>query len=138
MFYAIWYYLYNLLKVTLLHGCFSRSLNCTNGIVSCKTSQIICFFSPFFFENLSPIFSFQRPTFQNLQISPFQPSIAFNIETNHLICNENQVTGFYMKCNTELKWVNLHLYFLNVRSKLFCSYHRMTFWTVSNICNRTF
>ena len=27
-----------LLKVTLLHGCFSRFLNCTNGTKSCKTS----------------------------------------------------------------------------------------------------
>ena len=25
-----------LLKVTLLHGCFSRFLNCTNGTKSCK------------------------------------------------------------------------------------------------------
>ena len=44
--YAIWYHLYNLknvknthggvlllvTKVTLLHGCFSRFLNCKNGI----------------------------------------------------------------------------------------------------------
>ena len=43
MFCAIWYHLYNLknggvlllaLKVTLLHGCFSRFLNCTNGTKS--------------------------------------------------------------------------------------------------------
>ena len=30
-----------LLKVTLLHGCFSRFLNCTNGTKLCKTSHII-------------------------------------------------------------------------------------------------
>ena len=48
---AIWYHLYNLknvknnygrllvlLKVSLLHGCFSRFLNCTNGTKSRKTS----------------------------------------------------------------------------------------------------
>ena len=29
-----------LLKVTLRHGCFSRSLNCTVGTKSRKTSQI--------------------------------------------------------------------------------------------------
>ena len=29
-----------LLKVTLLHGCFSRFLNCTNGTKSRKASQI--------------------------------------------------------------------------------------------------
>ena len=27
-------------KITLLHGCFSRSLNCTNGTKLCKASQI--------------------------------------------------------------------------------------------------
>ena len=44
---AIWYHLYNLknvkpailLKVTLLHGCFSRFLNCTNGTKSLNASQ---------------------------------------------------------------------------------------------------
>ena len=36
----------------------------------------------------------------------FQPSGPFRIETNHLICSVNQMTGFYMKCTTGLKWVN--------------------------------
>ena len=64
MRYTIWYHLYNLknvknthggllllvksqalkaatvLKVTLLHGCFSRFLNCTNGSKSRNTSHI--------------------------------------------------------------------------------------------------
>ena len=64
MRYAIWYHLYNLknvknthggvlllvklqaatlLKVTLLYWCFSRFLNCTNGIISQKTSHIYVF-----------------------------------------------------------------------------------------------
>ena len=30
-----------LLKVTLLHGCFSRFLNCANGTRSRKTSQMV-------------------------------------------------------------------------------------------------
>ena len=30
-----------LLKATLLHGCFLRFLNCTNGFKSCKTSHIL-------------------------------------------------------------------------------------------------
>ena len=38
-------------------------------------------------------------------INPFQPSVAFHIEISHLIFNENQVTDFYMECNTGLKWV---------------------------------
>ena len=33
-----------MLKVTLLHGCFSRSFNCTNGTKSRKTSHIESFF----------------------------------------------------------------------------------------------
>ena len=63
MFCWIWYHFYNLknvknthggvllsvnlqveacnfLKVTLLHWCFSRSLNCTNGTKSCRASQV--------------------------------------------------------------------------------------------------
>ena len=47
---AVWYHLYNYknvknphggaLKVTLLYGCFSRFLNCTNGTKSRRTSHI--------------------------------------------------------------------------------------------------
>ena len=45
---AIWYHLYNLKNVknmhgvllTLLHGCFPRFLNCTNGTKSRKRSYI--------------------------------------------------------------------------------------------------
>ena len=32
---------YFLLKLTLLHGCFSRFLNCTTSTKSCKTSHFI-------------------------------------------------------------------------------------------------
>ena len=35
-----------------------------------------------------------------------QPSVAFHIETSHLIYTANQMTGFYMKCNSGFKWVN--------------------------------
>ena len=37
--------------------------------------------------------------------NPFQPSIAFHIETSHFISAANQITGFYMKCKTGMKWV---------------------------------
>ena len=30
-----------LLKLTLLHGCFSRFLNCTNGTKSCNAPQML-------------------------------------------------------------------------------------------------
>ena len=36
----------HLVKVTLLHGCFLRFLNCTNGTKSRKTSHILLFITP--------------------------------------------------------------------------------------------
>ena len=30
----------------------------------------------------------------------FQPSVTFHIETSYLVCTANQMTGFYMECNT--------------------------------------
>ena len=38
-------------------------------------------------------------------IMPFQPCVAFHIEPSHLFCTAKQVTCFYMKRNTGLKWV---------------------------------
>ena len=39
-------------------------------------------------------------------LSKLLPSVAFYIETRHLICCVNQITGVYMKCSTRLKRVN--------------------------------
>ena len=36
---------------------------------------------------------------------PFQRIVVFYIETSYLICITNQMTGFYMKCNTGLKFI---------------------------------
>ena len=36
-----------------------------------------------------------------------QSSVKFHVETSHLIYIANQMTDFYMKCNTGLQWVNL-------------------------------
>ena len=38
--------------------------------------------------------------------NPSQPSVAFHSETSHLIYTANQMTGFFIKCNSGLKWVN--------------------------------
>ena len=38
-------------------------------------------------------------------LNPFQPSIAFNIETSHLICIANSVNVFFMNRNTVLEYV---------------------------------
>ena len=37
--------------------------------------------------------------------NPFQPSAAFHIEISHLFGSAKQMTGFYVKPNTGLKWV---------------------------------
>ena len=48
-----------------------------------------------------------RNTYKRLpSFNPFQLSVALHIETSYLICNVSQMTGFYMKCNIGLKWVN--------------------------------
>ena len=40
------------------------------------------------------------------QVTHFSPlCVAFHVETSHLFCSANQVNGFYMECNTWLKWV---------------------------------
>ena len=41
-----------------------------------------------------------------LAFNLFQPGVAFDIETIRLIGTANQMTGFFMKCNTGMKWVN--------------------------------
>ena len=38
-------------------------------------------------------------------LNPVQPSVSFDIETNHFLCPANQITGCYMKCSTVLKWI---------------------------------
>ena len=42
---------------------------------------------------------------KSLEFNSSQFSVAFHIETSHLACKANEVSGFYMKGNTRLKWV---------------------------------
>ena len=49
------------------------------------------------------------PVHYNYRNYPISASVAFHIKTSQLICTANQLTGFYMKCNTRLKWVKLDL-----------------------------
>ena len=47
------------------------------------------------------------------QLNPFQSSVAFHIVISH------QMTRFYMKCDTGLKWVNiilLHVFINGLRN----------------------
>ena len=43
-----------------------------------------------------------------LSLNPFQPSVAFHIETSYFFCSAKQLTSFFMKCNTGLQWVNVN------------------------------
>ena len=64
-----------------------------------------------------PIIHFQRPYIsckKTFKFNPFQLSIVFHTETSHLSYTVNQITGFYMKCNTGLKWVNYQIDWLTV------------------------
>ena len=55
-----------------------------------------------------------------LYINPFQPTVAFHIEISHLFYRAKQMTGFYTKRNTELKWVNVAvLYIIQSRTQNF-------------------
>ena len=44
---------------------------------------------------------------ESITIDSFQPSVKVHIETGCLFCSAKQLTGFYKKRNTGLKWVNL-------------------------------
>ena len=41
--------------------------------------------------------------------NPFQPSVAFHIETNHSVCNARKMIGFYMKRSTGLNRVKTRI-----------------------------
>ena len=85
----------------------------------CKTDSrilyILCKIAPILHTttqeqwcNLKLIFLKKPKSFRcNYHINPFQPSVAFHIETCHLICSANQMTGLYIKCNTGLKWTKV-------------------------------
>ena len=46
---------------------------------------------------------------QIFKINPFQTSVAFHIETSHLLCSGKQMAGFYMKCNIPRKGLRHYL-----------------------------
>ena len=54
-------------------------------------------------------------------LNPFQPSVVFHIETSHLFCCAKQMTGFYMKRSTRLKWIKYASEF-GIVSKFFFYY----------------
>ena len=65
-------------------------------------------------------------TREKINTNLFQPSVAFYIETSHLFCKAKQMTGFYMKRNTGMKWVKI---MSHLQDKIFCE---------KNVCKQTF
>ena len=51
--------------------------------------------------------SYFSPFLNSVLFNPIQSNVAFHIETCHSIFSANQMTGFYVKRNTGLKWVNI-------------------------------
>ena len=50
---------------------------------------------------------------------PFQSIVVFHVETSHFLSGANQMTGFYVECNTEMKWVKArHCYIRNNNNKV--------------------
>ena len=39
------------------------------------------------------------------RVNPFQLSVMFHVEASHVFYRAKQMTGFYMKRNTGVKWV---------------------------------
>ena len=72
-------------------------------------------------------------------------SVPFHMETSYLFCPAKQMTGFYMICNTGLKWVNesktTYFSFLSV-IHTFLNFHKKkpigAPKTVSNISQRPY
>ena len=52
-------------------------------------------------------------------------NFVFQIETSHSFCWAKQLTGFYIKCNTGVKWVNLTMI---CPSKYSCQNHVFSFF----------
>ena len=70
---------------------------------SIRLIRMFCIFSLLQRKSLNPAI-YQYTT---CRINLFQPTVAFHIETSHLICSVNQVTCFNMKCSTWLSWVKI-------------------------------
>ena len=51
--------------------------------------------------------------------NPFQPRVAFHIETSHLISSAKKMSVFYMKLNTEIKWVKKGWEYVQYEQKKF-------------------
>ena len=90
-----------LIKVTRLHGCFSRFLNCINGAKLRKASHVI---ACWLFLRLFP-----RPALYLCLSELIQDGRRYHIKTSPLIYGANQWTGFYMIMAFVMKELNIFL-----------------------------
>ena len=51
-------------------------------------------------------FTFGTPQCIQSDFNPLRTNVPHHIETSQLICNANQLTGFYMRENIGPSWVN--------------------------------
>ena len=73
--------------------------------------------------------------------NPFQPGVAFHIKTSHFICSAKQKNGFFMECNTRLKWVkslsHAWKYTLRVWERIgYCTHLQFQIPSLSVPCNK--
>ena len=63
------------------------------------------------------------------ELKPFHLSVASHIETRRLICTTNQMTGFHMKNNNGLKWVNFLVTLEQNLNRFYSIYCVISFWS---------
>ena len=71
-------------------------------VFSCEYGEIFTY--TYFEDNLRKAASVSLLIFLTT-FNLFQPTVAIHIVTSHLICSASQLTGFYVKCKSGLKWI---------------------------------
>ena len=122
------------LQVTFLHGCFKlykwyqivQSTTFNHFFEESHFTSLVSFYTSLKHEKASSFLMFvvgvETDWWHEVSLStcnervlgdfityfkPFQPSVAFHIESSHFISTSNKLAGFYMKCNSRQKWVKL-------------------------------
>ena len=103
----------------------------TNGLISilnkCFPSPLLlpaaCILESFIEIKINWNFDFHtslwclKRFYEGLSDTTFLTRFTFQIETSHFICTANQMTGFYLKYSTGLKWVHTSVPSLNITKK---------------------
>ena len=82
-----------LLKVTLLHGCFSRFLNCTNGTKSHKASHMINVTRTFDIASLIAGVTKMLPLYQNVYV--FGALVLRRVYKINIVCLSVSKSGIF-------------------------------------------